>query len=228
MPSLLTPPETAVVDFLCHHRIATLAQLKAAADCSHMTVFRALHKRGHYTSLNENSRWYTLAATPRFDAEGLWRYRQLVFSRQGTLTQTLRVLVDRSPAGYTVAELEAKVHTPVANLVCRLVQAGQLAARRLERHAIYLAVAAIAQECQWQQRLALAAPARPSPERRVPPDWETVPLIRLLVEMLRTPQASAAQLAHTLQKQGLACRPEQVRQVLTFYDLKKKRHARRG
>lgn len=226
MSPSLTPQETAVVDFLCHHRIATLAQLKAAADCSHMTVFRALHKRGHYTSLNENSRWYTLAPTPRFDAEGLWRYRQLVFSRQGTLTQTLRVLVDSSPAGYTVAELEAKVHAPVANLLCRLVQAGQLAARRLERHAIYLAVAAAPQERQWQQRLALAVPPRPLPERSLPPDWQTVPLLRLLVEMIRAPQASAAQLAHTLQKQGLACRPEHVHQVLTFYALKKKRHAR--
>jgi hypothetical protein len=228
MPSSLTPLETVVVDLLRRRRVATLAQLQAAADCSHMTVFRGLDKTGYYTSLNENSRWYILAQTPRFDAQGLWGYRQLVFSRHGTLTQTLRVLVDTSPAGYTVSELETKVHTPVANLLCRLGQAGQIAARRLERHAVYLAVEATQQARQWTQRLAVAAPPSPPSALSVPPDWETLPLLRLLVQMIHTPKASAAQLAHTLQKQGWACRPEQVHQVIAFYELKKKRHASHG
>jgi hypothetical protein len=226
MPASLTPQETAVVDWLRRHRVATLAQLQAAADCSHMTVFRGLAKTGHYTSLNENSRWYTLVQTPRFDPEGLWRYRQLVFSRHGTLIQTLRVLVDTAPAGYTVSELETKVHTPVANLLCRLGQTGQIAARRLERHAVYLAVEAARQEGQWTQRLTAAAPPPAAPS--LPPDWEALPLLRLLVQMIHTPKASAAQLAHTLQKQGVVCRPDQVHQVIAFYELKKKRHGGRG
>lgn len=228
MPPPLTPQETTVVERLRRCRVASLAQLRHSADLSHMTVYRALTKVGYYTSLNENSAGYTLRQTPRFDAQGLWVYRRFCFSRHGTLTQTLRVLAETSPAGATVSELQAQVHTPVANLLSRLCRAGQLAVQRLHRQAVYLAVDPAQQARQWAQRQAATRPPKAPAPRALPPEWPALPLLRLFVAMIQNPQASAAQLAHALEQQGLAYRPDQVRQVIAFYELKKKRHARRG
>jgi hypothetical protein len=60
----------------------------------------------------------------------------------------------------------------------------------------------------------------------LPSGWAAEALLRLLVGMIQTPKASPAVLAHALQRQGLHYTPVQVRQVLTFYELKKKRHPR--
>jgi hypothetical protein len=49
---------------------------------------------------------------------------------------------------------------------------------------------------------------------------ETV--IRLLVQMIATPNASPASLAKKLQAQGVAIRAEQVCRVIEFYALEKK------
>ena len=228
MPPPLTLQETTVVDLLRRRRVASLAQLRQRAHLSHMTVFRALAKVGYYTSLNENSAWYTLRQTPHFDDRGLWVYRQLCFSRHGTLTQTLRVLVETSPAGSTVSELQDQVHTHVANLLSRLCQAGQLTAQRLHRQAVYLALDPVQQARQWTQRQALIQPLPASAPLALPAEWPALPLLRLLVAMIQRPQASAAQLVHALQEEGWAYRPDQVRQVIAFYDLKKKRHTGHG
>jgi hypothetical protein len=222
----LTPQEKNVVALLRRARVASLAQLRAPAQLCHMTVFRALTKAGYYTSLNHNSAWYTLHETPRFDAEGLWSYRQWTFSRHGTLTQTLRVLVEGSAAGYTVSELESKVQTHPANLLCRLCQTRQLACQRYQRQAVYLAVDAARQARQWHQRLAASEAAQPAEALALPAEWEVLGLLRLLVQMIQNPRASAAQLAHQLQAQGCAYSPGQVHQAIAFYDLKKKRHVR--
>ncbi len=228
MLSSLTPQETTVVDWLRQHPVATLAQLGVPHRRSHMTVFRALRKVGYYTSLNLNATGYTLGPTPAFDAEGLWRYQQWVFSRHGTLTHTLQVLVHDAPAGYTVRELDAKLLTTVGNLLSRLARAHQLACRRVHRQAVYLAVEAPQQARQWTQREALLTPTPPPVPLALPAHWPAEPLLRLLVRMIQRPRASAAQLAHQLHGPDWDYPAAQVQQVIDFYDLKKKRHPGRG
>jgi hypothetical protein len=118
-----------------------------------MTVFRALKKVGYYTSYNHNAAYYTLADVPEFDDWGLWAYRNVRFSRAGTLLETLVALVARAPAGLTVGELEERLQTPVANLLSRLVQHGQLQRQVLRgRHVVYLSSEAEPGRRQWEQR----------------------------------------------------------------------------
>ena len=101
----LTRMETQVVELLRRKRIATMQALRVALDASHMTVVRAIKKQGYYSSVNRNASFYTLRETPQFDAQGLWLYRDVCFSRHGTLAQTLVALVENSPAGLTVDEI---------------------------------------------------------------------------------------------------------------------------
>jgi hypothetical protein len=99
----LTTTEAAVVERLRSLKVATMTTLRSLLDLSHMTVVRALGKHGYFTSFNHNSSFYVLADTPGFDADGLWWYRDIGFSRHRTLQATLLALIDRAAAGCTAS-----------------------------------------------------------------------------------------------------------------------------
>ena len=229
----LTASEQRVVQRLAQRRIATKASLCEQLQLCHMTVVRALKKTGYYNSFNANAAYYTLAQTPRFDAQGLWFYRDIGFSQRGSLPQTLVSLVESSLAGCTVLELESQLRTRVANLLSRLVGLGRLAHARLGRRGLYLASDPQGQARQKSQRLSqLATVATPTPAWPSGPAlplgvsaWEVISLLRCLIQ---TPPITVPTLVEQLHRQGLRLTRGQVRSVLDFYDLKKKRHLSRG
>ncbi len=229
----LTGKQSAVVDHLRRCRVATMNELVQSLDLSHMTVFRALKKYGYYTSFNHNAGFYTLQDTPCFDRRGLWFYDHIGFSRHGNLKQTLRALIEQSDAGCTVAELQHTLATQVGVVLSRLRAEQQLGQFSLGRQAVYLARSPQQQSQQMAARRRQReqqAPALPAtPRKGVPAGLKALEVIQLLIQMIRTPQASDASLARTLQNAEVPVTAEQVRRVRQFYGLgKKKRHAGRG
>ena len=58
---------------------------------------------------------------------------------RGHFWRRLSLWVTQAPAGLTVGELEERLYTPVANLLCRLVQLGRLQRQILRgRQVVYL------------------------------------------------------------------------------------------
>src|SRR6516225_539823 len=99
--------EEVVKALLKNQKIATLFELKdALATSSTMTVFRKLKALGYQTSYSHRGKYYTLAAIPRFDAQGLWSYRDVWFSREGSLVDTTQRFVEEAAAGLTSSELQ--------------------------------------------------------------------------------------------------------------------------
>jgi hypothetical protein len=123
-----------------HRHAATLPELKAAlGTVVTMTVYRKLSALDYRTSYSHRGAYYTLAAIPRFDAQGLWTARGAWFSRHGTLLDTVAVWVRDSPAGYFAAELEPVVHVPVRDALRQLTLAGRLARHELAGLYLYTA-----------------------------------------------------------------------------------------
>ncbi len=216
----LTPQQAAVLDHFKRRPVATMEQLRSAAGTSHMTVFRVLKQRGYFTSFNHNARYYALRDTPRFDANGLWFYRSIGFSRHGGLAKTLIALVQASPAGCTPADLALLLRTQVANLLPSLASQQLLARRRLGRHVVYLAALPQRQELQWahrQQGRVYPAAAWPLPSTPGP-----AMILPLLVELIRSPEDSTDRLSGSLARQGVRLSPAQVQAILDFYQLEKK------
>lgn len=58
-----------------------------------------------HRSYNKNGRYYTLPDVPEFDAHGPWRWRGILFSQYGNLTQTVIELIRRSEAGLDAVEV---------------------------------------------------------------------------------------------------------------------------
>jgi hypothetical protein len=59
---------------------------------------------------NGNARHYTLVGVPQFDEHGLWAYHDVRFSKWGSLTETIVVLVEHSSAGLTAQQLQELLH----------------------------------------------------------------------------------------------------------------------
>lgn len=225
MDSPLTPGEHSVIQLLRRLGVATMRTLRRRLHCCHMTVVRALRKTGYFNSFNANAAYYTLPQTPVFDAQGLWFRRRIGFSQQGNLLQTLVALVEHSPAGCTVPELEARLSTPVANLLCRLQREGRLVVARTGRHALYLAIDPDQQRRQQTQRQTPPPPAPLPPKALGPalPEGVSAPeVIALLTTLIQEPSLSGSTLVRRLRSRGLDLSPSQIRRPQAFYELQKK------
>ena len=104
------------------HKIAILGDLKRKLKTTaSSTVFRKLRKLSALTSYSHGGAWYTLPSIARFNARGLWTFQGALFSKYGTLKNTIREWVNQSKSGYFEKELEKLLHVvvrvPLSNLV---------------------------------------------------------------------------------------------------------------
>jgi hypothetical protein len=84
---------------------------------SRRSLFRDLTALGYRSSYTHTGRYYTLVSVPTFDADGLWRYQGIGFSRDGTLKAKVQRLVETSDAGRTHNELHLRLGVRVHNLL---------------------------------------------------------------------------------------------------------------
>ena len=110
-------------------QVLTKAELLRACGCSAMTAWRILQQQGYLTSYNHNAKYYTLARTARFDQQGLWAYRDIRFSKWGTLPDTILGQIELSPTGMTAREIQELLHiSNVKPTLTRLAHEGRLRA----------------------------------------------------------------------------------------------------
>jgi hypothetical protein len=152
-------PAEKLVSLLNDQKVATMPQLKRALGSSvTYTVLRKLSPLGYRSSYSHGGVYYTLDSLAHYDELGLWAYRDIHFSRHGTLVNTAEALVTRSCAGYQVAELEAVVHVAAKDALRQLVQAGRLFRREWEGRYLYCALDRTRRQEQWAARQAQHEP----------------------------------------------------------------------
>ncbi|HEY6845577.1 MAG TPA: hypothetical protein VI320_05120 [Terracidiphilus sp.] len=123
--------------FLLRHKVAALPDLKRALGTStELTVFRKLKQLHYLSSYTHRGSFYTLPGIAHFDANGLWSFHDVWFSRHGTLLATAEAFVRQSPRGYFADELAAALHTEVQDPLRILMQRRLL--HRSELAGLYL------------------------------------------------------------------------------------------
>lgn len=218
----LTPSEEEVIRLLKEKRVAPRALLSEKLKVAPRTVSRALKKYGPYSSLNLNSTYLTLKDLPQFDSQGLWSYGKALFSRCETVTPTVKALVESSCSGPTVLELETLLRTRVHNSLSWLIRSKELDRFYLGRHTVYVSSDAELAAPQEAQRRQEQAAGRGAPAPPLPPGLDPLTVVRVLVQLLRTPQESFASLAKSLRREGVLLQAQQVQQMIEFYHLEKK------
>ncbi len=86
-------------------KIFTLPALVEILQCSSRTGQTKLKMWKTYTSYNQNGKYYTLPEIPIFDEMGLWRFKNVAFSRYGNLKKTIIHMVGASTSGLSGREL---------------------------------------------------------------------------------------------------------------------------
>jgi hypothetical protein len=139
--------------------VATLPQLKAVLGTQvDGTVFRKLSVLPYRTSYSHRGAYYTLDTLAHHNPLGLWSYRDIHFSRHGTLLDTAAALVTQAPAGYFTQELETVVHVAAKDALRQLAQQGRLHRRECQGRYLYCAAERGQRQQQWAARQALQHP----------------------------------------------------------------------
>lgn len=185
MPHFLKPNQ-GLVTLFTRKPCWTIAPLAAELQYSIPAVRRFLAGAGYYSSFTHNGGWYTLRSIPRFGRDGLWFYRDIGFSRFGSLTHTLVELTTRSPAGMSAEQLGEKLHCRCHSVLVHLYRKGQVQRDKLGRSYVYFGADP---DIAAGQRRALA--------RQNPPPFQLPAEIAvlLLVDFIRSPEAGFEELA---------------------------------
>ena len=86
-------------------KVLTLDQVSKTCECSIRTVQRKFAESAVLRSYNKNSRYYTLPEISKFNINGIWSYRDILFSKYGDLRKTVRGLILASEYGLNGNEI---------------------------------------------------------------------------------------------------------------------------
>jgi hypothetical protein len=226
----MLPPKQSAEVFVKMFRkkyIANLDELFDVLDTrSRMSVFRRLKPLGYLSSFTDAGGYYTLQDIAKFDMLGLWFYRDVGFSRAGTLKSTVIDVVHFSEAGKTPTELlnllRLKVANSLHNTLCGLIKGKHLKRHRLQGLALYTSIdsdIAAKQIAARGEKIKSALPVAPVVSIEVS--------LSVLVEALRAGKILVAPstVAARLNAQGMTISVDEVAQIFSQYglDAEKKR-----
>jgi hypothetical protein len=125
---------------LHEQKVATLPELQSVLGAQgRMTVFRKLKSLSYLSSYSHAGKYYTLPDIARFNAQGLWFWKDVRFSKHRTLKRTLESWVAESPAGYFDLELEQHLHVAARGTLLKLVGEGRLEREKISGRYLYVA-----------------------------------------------------------------------------------------
>ncbi len=128
-----------LMEWLEKDRILTLDRIaEALGRPSRITVFRKLAQLGGRASYSHRGRYQTLDRIAEYNENGLWSFRGVHFSRQGTLLRTIVYLVEHSRQGYFASELQALLQVRVHNALAHLYGAKLLSREQLADQYLYV------------------------------------------------------------------------------------------
>lgn len=207
--------EKYVLQDFHRQKVITIEQLIKLLQCSVITVRRRLKKWNTYTSINKNGRYYTLPQIPVFDANGLWRYHSVLFSRHGNLKQTIIWLIRQSQTGLNAGEIAKIVDlAPSSSFFAQIKNADGISREKHHGRFVYFSDGVQSAHRQKHKRML---------RRTGSIDWPTdAEAVVILVELIKHPGIDIEQLAAKVQEKGEGLDSTIIRRFLESHDLLKK------
>jgi len=196
-------------------KVVTLEELAMSLQCSKRTVQRRLAQLKTIRSYNGNGQYYTLADIPKFDTNGLWRYREIYFSRFGNLTQTFVQLVQASHAGLTAQQAGDLMGLRPSSFIWSVHNQPEIRRDKHQGRYVYFSSQSARYSEQCQSRLIL------SQTPKLPSEFEA---IAILVEKIKHPQWSVEKLANKLRAQNLCIDPHMIENLFAHHGLVTKKN----
>ncbi len=212
----ISDSEKALRSYFKKNRVATLPELlKILKTPSRVSVYNRLNALGYFSSYTHRGIYYTLRSIPVFDEAGLWQHEGIGFSKAGNLKATIAALVHRSPAGYTLNELEEQLNIRVQNAPLYLVREGKIT--REVSGGVYLYLSSDKGRCE-EQKAARHQFLTPGGEQL--PGWLIVEVLTTAINDYRL-ELDSASIVRSLRERGLYVTPAQVKRILSVFTEKK-------
>ena len=197
-------------------KVIKLGEVAELIHSSIHTARRRLKKWRAHTSYNQNGRYYALPDVPEFDADGLWHWRGVFFSRYGNL-KTVLELIRRSSAGLDAGEMGSLLGLDPRSFLSSFADHPQIKREKVQARFVYYCADRSVHSAQQQRRSALSA------EGRQPTAFEA---IAILVEKIKHPALSNEALSRRLKKQKLSVEPETIENLFARHGLAVKKTPR--
>jgi hypothetical protein len=144
---------TVLRDLILKLKIITMPEMKEALGTPvDVTVFRKLKELSYLRSYSHRGKYYTLPQVAGYNEQGLWSYRNVHFSKQGSLLNTIQYFVEHCPAGYFEPELENQLQVGVRAAVLKLLKDNRICRQKVMGRYLYCASDQITRERQCSDR----------------------------------------------------------------------------
>jgi hypothetical protein len=196
-------------------KVMTLKELKNRMAVSEITIRRKLKKSEAITSYNKNGMFYTLPHIPKFDANGLWNYKDIRFSEHGNLTQTIIHLVNQSSSGLHADAIGMLIAYQPHSLLHQLYLKSTIQREKLHGKYVYFSNNKQLHESQLNKYTSLHAPY-------IEEEISCIIIIKLLIEKIRNPKASLSHLVKNLHKENIKISELQAEHFFEKHGIEKK------
>jgi hypothetical protein len=200
-------------------KVMNLEEVAKLVQSSIHTARRRLKEWQAHTSYNQNGRYYALPDVPEFDADGLWHWRGVFFSRYGNLKQTVVELIRHSSAGLDAGEMRSLLGLDPRSFLSSFADHPQIKREKAQGRFVYYYADRPVCSGQQKRRSVLSA------EGRQPTTFEA---IAILVEKIKHPALSNEALSRRLKKQKLSIEPEMIKNLFVRHGLAEKKTPRSG
>jgi len=196
-------------------KIVTLPELASLLQCSSRSAQRRLKQWQTLCSYNNNGRFYTLPHTARFDENGLWQYKGVLFSKHGNLRQTVLHLVRSSPAGLDAKEIGNLLHLSAHSFLSHFRDMPGMKRDKHFNRFVYFSGDA---ETSLTQKTARQQVQRQRP-LQLPSEAQAV---LILVDKIKHPHSSIEQCSQRLRSKGTPVGVQAIRNLFDYHGIEKK------
>ena len=132
-----SPDLQIIKDLVLSKEIVTFDEVKVCVNASRMTIIRRLRELHYLSSYSHRGKYYTFRSIPKFSEEGLWSCNFIHFSKFDTLINTCHHFVNVSQSGYSVKELDTKLHVNVKLSLIELYKRNDLYREKCNGEYVY-------------------------------------------------------------------------------------------
>ena len=208
-------PQDRLVLLFDKKKCWTIEELNHSLNYSTISIRRFLKDIGYYSSFTHNSMWYTLHSIPTFNKRGLWFYQEIGFSKHGNLKQTIFNFVSKSPQGLTAKDLFEILLIPCHPVLNQMYKKNQIDRFNTQSGFVYLSIDYKKRQRQLHRLQSQLITAKE------PDSLNAQAAVYVLVEYIKHPEASVAELSKAVEKKEVKASPEAITRLFKENDLKK-------
>jgi hypothetical protein len=199
--------------------VQTIDDLRIKSGCQHRTLQRTIKSCNLITSYNQNARFYTAPSLCHFNPDGIWNFKQILFSKYGNLFETITALIDKSLSGYTSRELSIIIMVKADDALHVMWLKERVRRQKTGGSHVYYSI----REDLFKHQLSAREQQMPAAiETLALPDYQR--LIAVLVEIILQDSVVAEKLQKGIAQRNFQISIAEIKAVIEHYQLKKKRN----